>query len=75
MFPLTPAELGTDFDLERVLRLGPVTFEERGPLLEGWGLMLLRAQPMVRSARRYTGDELHGRADAFDTWLICDIEP
>ena len=57
MFPLTPAELGTDFDLERVLQLGPVTAEERGPLLEGWGLMLLRAQPMVRSVipRRYTG--------------------
>jgi predicted AAA+ superfamily ATPase len=57
MFPLTPAELGADFDLERVLRYGsiPLVWQSDDPraTLEAYGQLYLReeirAEALVRN--------------------------
>ena len=57
MFPLTAAELGADFDLERVLRFGSVPLvwaaDDAGEVLEAYGDLYLReeirAEALVRN--------------------------
>ncbi len=56
MFPLTAAELGADFDLERVLRHGslPLVWNSKTPrdVLEAWALFYLQEEIRAEAAAR-----------------------